>query len=252
MECLPLHKISCNNFYESRLKPHIQSLLVLRPMIINLKKIKVYLISPATGKYTDRAVEVFKRLIAQGFERVELYRSVVDIASGLNSLNKTNIAIFEQELRGPQEPFIIIEDDCGFTGPVPDELEIPDDCDAFYLGLAKWVYPHSYETLGRGYHIRENKPEDVEDIGAGLVRLRGFTSTHAVLYFSRTYMEEFIRRMKPLTLRQDNIISLDLVFATMQPQSKVYALKNTLCFQDKLLGGQEDVTRISYNGSCFR
>ncbi len=221
-------------------------------MIINLKKIKVYLVSPGTGKYSSRLITVFSRLVTLGFERIEFFRSIVDTASGLNSLNKTNIAIFEQELNGPQEPFIIIEDDCGFTGPVPDELEIPDDCDAFYLGLAKWVYPHSYETLGRGYHIRENKPEDVEDIGAGLVRLKGFTSTHAVLYFSRSYMEEFIRRMKPLTLQQDNVISLDLVFATMQPQSKVYALKNPLCFQDSQLDGQEAVTRISYNGSCFR
>ncbi len=220
-------------------------------MIINLKKTKVYLVSPGTGKYSSRLITVFSRLVSLGFERIEFYRSVVD-ASGLNSLNKTNIAIFEQELKSPEEPFIIIEDDCGFTGPVPDELEIPDDCDAFYLGLAKWVYPHSYETLGRGYHIRENKSEDVEDIGAGLVKLKGFTSTHAVLYFSRSYMEEFIRRMKPLTLRQDAIISLDLVFATMQPQSKVYALKNPLCFQDSQLGGQEAVTHISYNGSCFR
>ncbi len=220
-------------------------------MIINLKKTKVYLVSPGTGKYSSRLITVFSRLVSLGFERIEFYRSVVD-ASGLNSLNKTNIAIFEQELKSPEEPFIIIEDDCGFTGPVPDELEIPDDCDAFYLGLAKWVYPHSYETLGRGYHIRENKSEDVEDIGAGLVKLKGFTSTHAVLYFSRSYMEEFIRRMKPLTLRQDAIISLDLVFATMQPQSKVYALKNPLCFQDSQLEGQEAVTRISYNGSCFR
>ena len=54
--------------------------------------------------------------------------------------------------------------------------------------------------------------------------------------------------MEPLLSRA---IPHDLVFATLQPNHNVYALKNPMYYQDTTLGGQEDVTRLIYNGSYY-
>ena len=213
-------------------------------MILDLKTVKVYLVSPGTGKYRPRLHAVFERLVDAGYKNIEFFRSI-PADNGSNSLTKTNIEIFKKEMNN-DTPFIIIEDDCQDYFK-HDILTIPDDTDALYLGVANWVYPYSYETLGKGYHIREHTAEDHIDVDATVTRIRGMTSTHAVVYFSREYMRRFINSAQSL-LDRGMCISLDLVFATLQHSSNVYALKKPIYYQDSTLGGQEVFTRIVYNG----
>lgn len=215
-------------------------------MLIDLQKTKVYLISPATGKYTARLHTVFQTLVAAGFSRIEFVRSVPD-ATGTNSLTRTNLEIFKRELNST-EPFLIVEDDCQIDTHCT-QLEVPEDADAVYLGVSLWVYPHAYETLGKGYHIRENQPQDIQPVSNTLAKINGMTSGHAILFVNRDYIRRFIAHMEPLL---PQTMPHDLVFATMQPQSKVYALKNPMFYQANALGGQEGVTKLRFNGQCYR
>jgi hypothetical protein len=216
-------------------------------MHLDLKRIKVYLVSPGSGKYRPRLHTVFERLVDAGYTNIEFFRSI-PADNGTNSLTKTNIEIFKKELNN-DEPFMIIEDDCQDYFK-HDNITIPDDADALYLGVANWVYPHSYETLGKGFHIREHNETDHIDIDNTVTRIRGMTSTHAVIYFNREYMSRFINSAQSF-LDRGMCISLDLVFATLQHSHKVYALKRPIYYQDSTLGGQESFTRIVYNGNKY-
>jgi hypothetical protein len=215
-------------------------------MRIDVKKTKVYLISPATGKYTERLMTVFRRLITAGFSNIVFQRAIQD-PSGTNSLTRTNLEIFRKEVNS-NEPFIIMEDDCALWNDY-DTIDIPDNADALYLGVSLWIYPHPYDTLNKGYHIRENTPADIQSVDDQLTKINGMTSTHAILFLNRLYIINFIQRMERLLA---NTTPHDLVFATMQPSSRVYALKKPMFYQDASIGGQEDVTRLVFNGQTYR
>lgn len=216
-------------------------------MLLTLKQVKVYLVSPGHGKYRSRLQTVFMRLVDQGYTDIEFFRSVPDF-SGSDSLTRTNIEIFKKEMNNDR-PFIIIEDDCQILFD-RDAVEIPDDTDAFYLGVANWVYPHTHDTIGKGFHIREHNEHDHIDVSQTVTQIRYMTGTHAVVYFNREYMRRFINLSEEL-LYKKMCISLDLVFATMQPSYKVYALKSPMYYQDGILGGQEGVTKLIYNGQKY-
>jgi hypothetical protein len=217
-------------------------------MLIDLKQTKLYLISPATGKYTARLLTVFQTLIAAGFSNIQFVRALQD-PQGTTSLTRTNLEIFKRELQSAsKEPFMILEDDCQIATDYTT-IDIPDDTDAVYLGVSLWIYPHAYDTLGKGYHIRENGPNDMQSINDQLTRIHGMTSGHAILFKSHDYIRRFIQQMEPL-LSQN--MPHDLVYATMQPQSHVYALKRPMFYQAQALGGQEAVTRLVYNGQTYR
>jgi hypothetical protein len=214
-------------------------------MKLNIPTIKVYLISPGTGKYQPRVHTVFERLVNQGYTNIEFVRSIPD-PIGTNSLTRTVLDILKKELSGDR-PFIIVEDDCQVYFNT-STIECPDDADAVYLGVAKWIYPHSYTTLGQGLHIRPNTATDCPDVHPQVTRILGMTGGHAILFLNREYIRKFMTCMEPLLAKT---IPHDLVFATLQPSHNIYALKQPMYYQDASLGGQEDVTRLVYNGSHY-
>jgi hypothetical protein len=228
-------------------------------MRISLKDVKVYIVSPGTEKYTDRLLKVFERLVLIGFKRVEFFRALpsasdlsskdpgISNAAATDSLSRTVLTILSQELvGGMRHPFIIVEDDIGIMTNV-DCVDVPDDVDALYLGVSKWVYPHPFDTLGRGFHITENGPTHVKDCGA-VTRILGMTGGHAILFINPEYVRQFIAA---LMARLPFSTPHDLVYATLQPKFNVYALKNPMFYQDAALGGQEAVTRLRYNGERY-
>ncbi len=214
-------------------------------MILDIKSIKVYIISPGEGKYKERSAEVLKRVQDIGFKNAEIFKSIPD-PNNTNSLTKTVIQIFNNEMN-KSEPFIILEDDCAVFHN-RDLLEIDEKSDMVYLGVASWIYPHDYWTLGKGYHIRPNQSSDIIDYSECLTKINGMTSGHAIMFKSRQFMKEFIDKMEPLLSVN---MAHDLVFATMHKYYNVFALKEPIFYQDSLLGGQEDVTKLNYKGGRY-
>lgn len=207
---------------------------------MDIKSVKVYIISPKEGKYKERSDIVSQRVKDIGFRHVTIYKSIPD-AHNTNSLTKTVIDIFNQELNNT-EPFIILEDDCGILKNI-DTIELPESTDVLYLGVTSWIYPHDYWTLGKGYHIRPNQSNDITDYNKCLTKINGMTSGHAIMFINRSFMKEFIEKMGPLL---EKYMAHDLVFATMHKNYTVLALKDPMFYQDSSLGGQESVTRLTY------
>lgn len=218
-------------------------------MIIELSKVKTYLISPASGKYRERLLTVFSRLINEGFCEIIFYKSLPG-TSGTNSLTNTVIEILNKELKN-DTPFIIIEDDCSFFTKY-DNIELPDNFDALYLGVSKWVYPHTVDTLYlyQRPNIRENSFMDHTSYNDTLTKINGMTATHAILFNSREYIRQFIDKMSYILKYVDNMPH-DLLFASLQKSFNVFALKSPLFYQDSTLGGQEEVTKLNYNGDSY-
>jgi hypothetical protein len=115
-----------------------------------------------------------------------------------------------------------------------------------YLGVSKWVYPHPYYILLRPeFNIIENNIWYIKDYDENLTKVIGVTSTHGILFKDRRFIRKFIDDMLPLI---EHGIAHDKVLATIHQEHTVYALKDPIVYQDAAIGGQEEATRLTYNG----
>jgi hypothetical protein len=218
-------------------------------MIIDIKNTKTYIISPAKDKYRERLLTVYSRLVDEGFCEIIFIKSLKG-NNGTNSLTNTVIKILNDELKN-DDPFIIIEDDCEILRKY-DNIEVPDNLDALYLGVSKWVYPFSTDTLytrNRPY-IRENTINDHVSYDENLTKINGMTSGHAILFNSREYIRLFLNKIIEI-MRYVEDVPHDLLFATLHKHYNIYALKGPMFYQDSKLNGQEKETKLQYNGQYY-
>jgi hypothetical protein len=218
-------------------------------MIVDVKSTKVYLISPGENNYRDRALTVFSRLLDLGFKNIIFFKSVPG-PNSTASLTNTVLEIFKKEIYN-FEPFFIIEDDCESLTKY-DKLELPDNWDLLYVGVSKWAYPHSINTLYNKPrpNIVNNSSDTVKTFNDDLVKINSMTSTHAILYNSREFIRTFINKMNEIS-KNVNDLPHDLLFSTLHSSFNVFGLKNPMFYQDSKLGGQEDVTKLTFNGECY-
>jgi hypothetical protein len=219
-------------------------------MLLNIKDITVYIISPGTNNYRNKLITVFERVIDEGFKCVVFFKSVPN-PNKTASLTNTVLEIFKQELTN-DKPFIILEDDCAFFTKY-DQIEIPDTADVLYLGVSLWSYPYSTNTLYSMYrpNIVRNSIDTNESYNNTLVRIKGMTGGHAILYISRDFIRTFLEKMTDIS---KNIPDLphDLLFSSLHQLFNVYGLKKPMFYQDASLGGQEDVTKLTFNTECYK
>jgi hypothetical protein len=219
-------------------------------MLLNIKDITVYIISPGTNNYRSKLLTVLERVIDEGFKSVVFFKSVPD-PNKTASLTNTVLEIFKRELNN-DNPFIILEDDCAFFTKY-DQVEIPDNTDMLYLGVSLWSYPYSTDTLYSMYRpdIIFNSIETVESYNNTLVKIKGMTGGHAILYISRDFIRTFIDKMTDIS---KYIVDLphDLLFSTLHPSFNIFGLKQPMFYQDATLGGQEEVTKLTFDTECFR
>lgn len=219
-------------------------------MLINIKNTKVYIISPGENKYRNRVLTVMGRLIDEGFKNITFFKSL----SGPNntaSLTNTVIEIFKKEINNDQ-PFIILEDDCAIFNSC-DTIEVPESADVLYLGVALWSYPYSVDTLYNRNrpHIIPNSSNTVQSYDEKLTRIRGMTGGHAIMFVSKEFVRTFINKMTDISKYIDDMPH-DLLFSALHTSFNVYGLKTPMFYQDNALGGQEDVTKLTFNGECYR
>jgi len=219
-------------------------------MLLDIKDITVYIISPGVDNYRSKLLTVFERVINEGFKNVTFFKSIPG-PNKTASLTNTVIEIFKRELNN-DKPFIILEDDCAFFTKY-DQIEIPDTADMLYLGVSFWSYPYSTNTLYSMYrpNIVCNSIDTNESYNNTLVKIKGMTGGHAILYISREFIRTFIEKMTDISKYIDDVPH-DLLFSSLHPSFNVFGLKQPMFYQDSILGGQEDVTKISFNGECFR
>ena len=93
-----------------------------------------------------------------------------------------------------EDMFIIFEDDAVPTEKFVDEVEIPDDADALYLGVSAWGFRHDQD------------PKDLPDFNGavfeevdgfpGIFKIHSTLSTHAMVYINKTFCESMLASLE--------------------------------------------------------
>ena len=135
-------------------------------------------------------------------------------------------------------PFIILEDDatpCNFN----PEIEIPDDSDAFYLGISSWGRMNGHSGPFVQYE---------EDIDGELIRVYNMLGTHAILYLK----EEYISVCKKIAHSQHLLNEhVDIGFTDVQKYYNVYAFNQPLFYQTSSNGTNQKLTSYPTSECLF-
>lgn len=115
-------------------------------------------------------------------------------------------------------PVIILEDDCD-PFVFRQEIELPDDSDAYYLGISNF-------GLHKGQGHMKISAEKVT--GNHSYRLYNMLSAHAILYFNKEYMNFLIRTAQFYIDTSDN---QDKGRAETMKYWKIYAAREPLFCQ---------------------
>jgi len=132
-------------------------------------------------------------------------------------------------------PFLLMEDDCVFTGVDEFEYEIPDDADALYIGMSQWARYLNFS--GPFLHYKK--------INDKIVRIYNMLAAHAVIYLSEEYKNVCHRIAK--YCGNHLLDHMDNGYAEIQKYYNVYALDIPLFKQSGHNGGVTS-SRISEIG----
>ena len=168
--------------------------------------VKIVFICPDNSpKYTGRKLTMLWMLQTIGFTNIEHFKS--DDIPYPRCLVKATLDILKKYI---DEPIILLEDDVAYTDHCM--FEIPDDTDAFYLGLS--------ECAAHPVHEHNSGVSEIEYYSPHTVRVKNMLSAHAVFYKTRRYKEAVIERMeRALALNLTN----DVSFTRLQPFFNIYA-----------------------------
>ena len=150
-------------------------------MILNILDIPVLYINLDSAKEERARIE--KMLTDAGFKDIRRIRGVQ------NKVKKTGVAyahkralIAALEIEGP---FIILENDV-IIHNFKKKIEVPDDADAYYLGVSRWGLHH-----GKGIQKISAARYDIDTF-----RLYNMLSAHAILYLNKDYVKFLLRSVE--------------------------------------------------------
>ena len=123
------------------------------------------------------------------------------------------------------EPFVLMEDDVAVKRFDPI-IEIPDNADAFYLGISGWGRMNSHS----GPFVQWERISD------NILRTYNMLSGHAVMYIT----DEYINLAKKICYHAGYNIEdhVDIGFAEVQRWHNVYALDDPYFYQTSSDGNQ--------------
>ena len=134
------------------------------------------------------------------------------------------VGIAETHIRGLSNdlPLLMMEDDCMETEHFVPELEIPDDCDALYLGTSWFGMLRGVSTF------RACISSDFSDV---YVRPYNMLGVHAVLYLSEDYRDKAVNLLgsfknNPGSFGCDECLAKDMV------NNNILAVKKPFFYQN--------------------
>ena len=129
------------------------------------------------------------------------------------------------ELAQNGKPFVLMEDDVAVKRFDPI-IEIPDDADAFYLGISGWGRMNSHS----GPFVQWERVSD------DILRTYNMLSGHAIMYIT----DDYINLAKKICYHAGYNIEdhVDIGFAEVQRWHNVYALDDPYFYQTSSDGNQ--------------
>lgn len=136
-------------------------------------------------------------------------------------------------------PFILFEDDCMIKN-LRQEIEIPDDADAVYLGISSWGRMNGHS----GPYVQYKKVKD------DLYRVYNMLSGHSILYLTKEYVD----MCKRICSHAGNVIEdyQDIGFAEIQRWFNVYTFDDPLFYQTSGYHGTINPLTTYPTEECFQ
>ena len=122
-------------------------------------------------------------------------------------------------------PFLLMEDDCIFTGVSNFEYEVPDDADALYIGNSQWARYLNFS--GPFLHYKR--------IDEKIVQVYNMLAAHAVIYLNDEFRQVCSRISKYCGYKL--LDHMDNGYAEIQKYYNVYALDTPIFKQSGHNGG---------------
>lgn len=199
-------------------------------MKIKLTDVPVYYINLDEDDEKRKRTETMLKCL--GFKYVNRFSAIKHEAGRIIGCARSHYEILKEQ----KPPFIIIEDDCSLNKDFVDEIGLPDDSDALYLGISHW-----------GRYLNHSGPYvHYEKINEEIVRVYNMLATHAIMYLT----EEYVDICKRVAYYYGYIIEnhLDVGFA------EIHKLYNVYSFDEPLLRQYEwsavttgRLSSVSYN-----
>lgn len=144
----------------------------------------------------------------------------------------------DQNNHQPFQPFVILEDDISFFRQMPEEIDVPNDADLFYLGLSQLA-------MNDGKAIDDISAREVDE---NTCQIFNMLSGHSIMICSALGAAAYQKAMID-GFYQDKI--WDVFAAEMQTNYNVYALKKPIFLQDLKFGGREAATNFELDNSKY-
>lgn len=123
-----------------------------------------------------------------------------------------------------EDYFIVFEDDVVPRNCFTEEIELPNDFEAVYLGTSKWGIIRDKE----GNYVKSGPHIQGSIINKDLMRIYNMLSGHAILYKKSEYVKKIYTLMNEAVKTQTY---QDIEFAKTMKNYKVYAFMNPLFYQ---------------------
>ena len=148
-----------------------------------------------------------------GFKYVERFDAIRHEAGRIIGCARSHHEILSKDI---EPPFIILEDDCALAKDFVDEVELPDNADALYLGISHW-----------GRYLNHSGPYvHYSECNDDIVRVYNMLATHAIMYTSKSYIDICKRISYTFGYEIEN--HLDIGFAEVHRFYNVFSFNEPL------------------------
>jgi hypothetical protein len=189
----------------------------------------IYICPDHNEKYHERKLYMDDLLKKIGFTNIIHYKS--GTANYPACLVDATVDILTTYMN---EPFLLLEDDVGFTGVL--EFDMPAEADAIYFGLSKYG---GSKTINRWDGLATHGP-----YSATQTRVLNMLAAHAILYISARYKQAVVDALLPY---RNISYNSDVLMSRIQANFNVLALKKPVFYQSSKFNkeNQEDATKIT-------
>jgi hypothetical protein len=117
-------------------------------------------------------------------------------------------------------PVLCLEDDCGLTENYNDELEIPDDADAIYLGTSVWGVTNG-QTDWKNFTLKKYNDK--------FYKIEGMCSTHAVLFLNNNFLGHLNKIGESYNM--ESTVPFDYLMCQEQSKFNIYGVARPMFYQ---------------------
>ena len=200
-------------------------------MIIDLKKIQTIYICPNHNvKYHNRKIHMETLLNQLNFTNIIHYKSSTN--NYPQCLNIAYIDIFNKFT----PPFLLLEDDVDINNEINLNdfiINIPDDTDAFYLGLSN--------CAGDKFNNYDKGESTFIYVNNNILKVKNMLGGHAILYMNTKY----INKVKNTIISMPKNYYHDVAISRFQLEYNIYCFRNHYFYQSKKLNGHELATKVT-------